>query len=65
MTSIMSPCSEGERERERELVRKKVREKRESTFLSLAVGVLLSLALRELLVLGSNLSAVQPCGVGG
>lgn len=62
MTSIMSPYSEGEQERESQWGRKW---ERESTLLSLALGVLLSLALRELLVLGSNSSAVQPCGVGG
>lgn len=37
---------------------------KESTFLSSAVGGLLLLPLQELLVLGRNLSAVQPCGVG-
>ncbi len=52
-----------ERKRGRALARKKVRERALSFFL--AVGVLLSLALLELLVLDSNSSAVQPCGVGG
>lgn len=58
-----------QRESEGELARKKVRERgrqeRGSTFLSLAVGVLLSLALWELLVLNCSVSAVQPCGAGG